>query len=71
MKRYGRLPPRKVNANALRKTLDADVRAAIAEEEPVGPPSIDTLFEDVYGQAPWHLREQREELVAAVKRRPS
>ncbi|MEK6608210.1 MAG: thiamine pyrophosphate-dependent dehydrogenase E1 component subunit alpha [Myxococcota bacterium] len=43
---------------ALRKQLDDDVRAAIADEEPVGPPAVETMFEDVYARMPPHLQEQ-------------
>jgi pyruvate dehydrogenase E1 component alpha subunit/2-oxoisovalerate dehydrogenase E1 component alpha subunit len=39
--------------------VDAEVRAAIAAEEPVPPPPLASLFDDVYETLPWHLREQR------------
>ena len=29
----------------------------------IPPPPLDTLFEEVYEQMPWHLREQREWLL--------
>lgn len=38
--------------------IEAEVRAAIAAEEGVAPPEMDTLVEDVYEEVPWHLREQ-------------
>jgi pyruvate dehydrogenase E1 component subunit alpha len=47
----------------LRAQLDEEVRQAIAAEEAVGPPALDTLIADVYAQPPWHLREQFEALV--------
>ena len=47
----------------LREELDAAVREAIAAEEAVGPPALDTLITDVYAEPPWHLREQHEALV--------
>jgi pyruvate dehydrogenase E1 component alpha subunit/2-oxoisovalerate dehydrogenase E1 component alpha subunit len=31
--------------------------------ESFGPPARETLFDDVYGELPWHLREQKEELL--------
>lgn len=36
-----------------------EVAAAIAAAERKPPPAIDSLFDDVYEQLPWHLREQR------------
>jgi pyruvate dehydrogenase E1 component alpha subunit/2-oxoisovalerate dehydrogenase E1 component alpha subunit len=46
----------------LQAELDAEVRDAIAAEEPVGPPALRTLVEDVYAQVPRHLEEQLAEL---------
>ncbi len=37
-----------------RKAIQVDLKRA----EKVGPPAIDTLFEDVFDQLPWHLQEQ-------------
>lgn len=48
----------------LRDELDASVREAIAAEEKVGPPPLETLITDVYAEPPWHLREQ----LAALRR---
>lgn len=42
----------------LRKELDDQVRATIADQEKVPPPDRGTLFSDVYAQMPWHLEEQ-------------
>jgi len=39
------------------------VNAAIAEAEKKPDPPRESLFEDVYANAPWSLREQREELL--------
>ncbi len=53
---------------ALRKDLIETVRAAGKEAEAVGTlstgsrPSVKTMFEDVYKDAPWHIREQRQQL---------
>jgi pyruvate dehydrogenase E1 component alpha subunit/2-oxoisovalerate dehydrogenase E1 component alpha subunit len=47
----------------LEQTLNAEIAAAIAEVEPLPPPARETLFDDVYAELPWHLREQREELL--------
>jgi pyruvate dehydrogenase E1 component alpha subunit len=53
---------------ALRAQLLERVNAAIAQAESFPAPSADTLFDDVYSQLPWHLEEQRAQMLAAVKR---
>lgn len=47
---------------------DAEIDAKVAELEGVAPPGRESLFEDVYGSLPWHLREQRAELLALAGR---
>jgi len=42
-----------------------EIRQAIEEVEPFGPPDRASLFEDVYAELPWHLVEQRELLEKA------
>lgn len=49
----------------LRKGLLDEVNAAILEAERQPDPARETLFDDVYAALPWHLREQRAELLAA------
>jgi TPP-dependent pyruvate/acetoin dehydrogenase alpha subunit len=46
----------------LRAELDAEVREAVAKEERVGAPALETMVEDVFAEVPEHLREQLEEL---------
>jgi pyruvate dehydrogenase E1 component alpha subunit len=41
---------------------DAEVRAAVTAAEKTPAPSIDSMFEDVFAELPWHLVEQREAL---------
>ncbi len=43
-----------------RITRDADARVteALRLAEPMPPPTVASLFEDVYAEMPWHLREQ-------------
>lgn len=48
----------------LEAQLVAEVAAAVEEIEHAPPPGRETLFEDVYAEVPWHLREQRDELLA-------
>src|SRR5437667_1195780 len=47
----------------LRAKLLEEVNAAIAEAEKKPEPPRESLFDDVYSNAPWSLREQREELL--------
>jgi pyruvate dehydrogenase E1 component alpha subunit len=39
-----------------------EIRDAIEQVEASGPPSLSSLFDDVYAERPWHLNEQCEEL---------
>lgn len=47
---------------ALVEALDAEVQETIQRVEKLPPPDRATLFDDVYAQKPWHLREQASEL---------
>ncbi len=48
---------------AIEAELDAEVVAAIKDVEPMPNPPRESLFDDVYAELPWHLREQRDELL--------
>jgi pyruvate dehydrogenase E1 component alpha subunit len=50
---------------ALDEALTAEISAAITEVEALGPPARETLFEDVYAELPWHLAEQRAEVLSS------
>jgi 2-oxoisovalerate dehydrogenase E1 component alpha subunit len=61
---------------ALEAEIDADVRAAQKEAEEQGvlraasidfPQDVRTMFEDVYAELPWHLREQQGEMAAELE----
>jgi pyruvate dehydrogenase E1 component alpha subunit/2-oxoisovalerate dehydrogenase E1 component alpha subunit len=54
---------------ALHEEIEAAVRTAVAAEEHVGPPALDTLVQDVFAQVPPALQEQLAEL-AALPRPP-
>jgi 2-oxoisovalerate dehydrogenase E1 component alpha subunit len=60
---------------ALHEQLTAEVRAAQKEAETRGTlgnghfDQVESLFEDVFEEAPWHLAEQREQAVAERKAR--
>jgi 2-oxoisovalerate dehydrogenase E1 component alpha subunit len=43
--------------------LDAEVRAAVAVSEKTAGPALESLFEDVFAEPPWHLVEQRQALL--------
>jgi 2-oxoisovalerate dehydrogenase E1 component alpha subunit len=45
----------------------AEVQRALEEAEAVPPPPPSSMFEDVFADLPWHLREQREELLATLE----
>jgi pyruvate dehydrogenase E1 component alpha subunit len=49
-------------AAALRAEVDEEVRGALAAEEPVGPPPLHRLIEDVYATTPPALEEELETL---------
>jgi pyruvate dehydrogenase E1 component alpha subunit len=48
---------------ALERELSAEIAEAIAAVENLAPPARETLFDDVYAELPWHLAEQRAELL--------
>jgi pyruvate dehydrogenase E1 component alpha subunit len=45
---------------ALRGELLQEINDAIADVEPLPPPGLDTLFDDVYAAMLWHLTEERD-----------
>jgi pyruvate dehydrogenase E1 component alpha subunit/2-oxoisovalerate dehydrogenase E1 component alpha subunit len=49
----------------LRAEVLEEVNGAIAEAEKKPDPARESLFDDVYANQPWSLREQREELLAS------
>jgi pyruvate dehydrogenase E1 component alpha subunit/2-oxoisovalerate dehydrogenase E1 component alpha subunit len=50
--------------DALEKELNAEIGAAITAVEGAPAPTRASMFEDVYAELPWHLREQRDALLA-------
>jgi len=54
---------------ALAQQLDTEVRDAIARQEPVTAPALETLIADVYEQPTWLLREQLAELAGQPRAR--
>lgn len=45
---------------ALDAELGAEIAAAVKEVEDLPPPARETMFEDVFAELPWSLREQRD-----------
>ncbi len=52
-----------------RAAIDAEVREAIAAEEQVAPPAIESLIEDVFAEVPRFLREQLDEILPLPRQR--
>ena len=50
----------------LERELVAEIATAIDEVEKLPQPERESLVEDVYAEAPWNLREQRDELRRAA-----
>jgi pyruvate dehydrogenase E1 component alpha subunit len=53
-----------------RERFDAELTATLAEVEGIGPPTHETLFDDVYGERTWILDEQEAELRERLERHP-
>lgn len=51
----------------LKADIDGRFREAVAAAEKAPPPALETMFDDVYAKVPWHLAEQRAELVAGPR----
>ena len=49
--------------HALIAEIDQKFRAAVGTAEHAPAPPLESIFEDVYDKAPWHLQEQRAELL--------
>ena len=54
---------------AIAAEMDHEVRDAIARQEAVAPPALETLIDDVYEEPTWLLREQLAELAAQPRTR--
>jgi pyruvate dehydrogenase E1 component alpha subunit len=51
----------------LRDKIDAEITQAHDESAPLGTPPVPTLFDDVFEELPWHLREQRDWLMQQAR----
>lgn len=45
------------------KEIEVHFRRAVAQAEATPPPDLSTMFDDVYASLPWHLEEQRIQLL--------
>jgi pyruvate dehydrogenase E1 component alpha subunit len=51
----------------LEAKLEVELKDVIAQAEKVVPPAVESLVEDVYAELPWHLAEQRAELLSGQR----
>jgi 2-oxoisovalerate dehydrogenase E1 component alpha subunit len=51
----------------LRASIETRFREAVAKAERTPPPRLESLFDDVYEKPPWHLNEQRAELLRGTR----
>ena len=54
----------------LEEEIKTEIQTVLKKAEQVGPPPIESMFEDVLDEIPWHLKEQRDELLQARKHAP-
>ena len=53
--------------DALEADIDRELHEAITASEKTAPPSLESMFDDVYGDQPWHLKEQKAALLAGPR----
>jgi 2-oxoisovalerate dehydrogenase E1 component alpha subunit len=51
----------------LEAEIDRSFRAAVSQAESADPPPLESMFDDVYEKPPWHLLEQRAQLLAGPR----
>jgi pyruvate dehydrogenase E1 component alpha subunit len=51
----------------LEAKIDGELKTAIGKAEAAATPALETMFEDVYANRPWHLAEQQKELLAGPR----
>ena len=52
---------------ALEEQVASELKNAIDSAEKTSPPALDSMFEDVFAEPPWHLQEQRSELLSGPR----
>ncbi|HEV8132180.1 MAG TPA: pyruvate dehydrogenase (acetyl-transferring) E1 component subunit alpha [Acidobacteriota bacterium] len=53
----------------LQHDLNHEILSTLKEVEKIGSPPPESMFEDVFAIVPWHLREQRDELLRWIEQR--
>lgn len=48
---------------ALKQEVEAELKACVAAAEKKDKPSLESMFDDVFAELPWHLKEQRQALL--------
>lgn len=51
----------------LEEASAAELQACVQAAEKAPPPSLESMFDDVYAELPWHLKEQKAELLAGPR----
>lgn len=51
------------NQELTERRVNEEIQQAVAAAEKAPPPAVDSLFLDVYAEPPWHLIEQRDQLL--------
>lgn len=51
----------------LRARTDAELKACIEKAEATAKPGLDTMFDGVFAEKPWHLREQEQECASGPR----
>jgi 2-oxoisovalerate dehydrogenase E1 component alpha subunit len=52
---------------ALEEKVAAEVQECVKAAEAAALPTLESMFDDVYAELPWHLREQRAQLLAGPR----
>ena len=54
---------------ALQKSIQEEIHSAVNEASAAPPPSLGSLFDDVYSERPWHLVDQHRDLEEHLRRK--
>jgi 2-oxoisovalerate dehydrogenase E1 component alpha subunit len=52
---------------ALEARVEGAIKDAVAVAEKIPAPALETMFEDVFAELPWHLREQQQALLGGPR----
>ena len=51
----------------LEAAIETQIKECVANAEKTPPPALETMFEDVFAEPPWHLQEQRAQLLSGPR----